>query len=310
MGKKRGGAGPRTTARKPQGQHQAAAKQKIDVGETEGDRESSVSPSPFSPLLEPGQQAAAAGGGAAAPDGPAKFELLKSNQPGAEPQPEKEPQPAARKRAAPQPARKKSHKKRKFRFADHLERPDGLEEEDELMVFWASPSKAAAREEAASAPVAPEVQIDFAQYGGVVQPDSQPDSGPVVLPGVTELPAAQYDDLFSLKLWQPPVPYIRYVSRSRLAAVLLSGPAQPSLVSLLAHSAPTAPPAGSAGLDYECDPEDERWLQRFNDQNQKKAGKSPPALKVEMLEVLLDRETLRPRCANALPVASRAESLN
>ena len=64
----------------------------------------------------------------------------------------------------------------------------------------------------AERPAPPEQQIDFAQYGGVVQPDSQPDSGPVVLPGVMELPVAQYDELFSLKLWQPPVHYIRYVS--------------------------------------------------------------------------------------------------
>ena len=73
---------------------------------------------------------------------------------------------------------------------------------------------------------------------------------------------------------------------------MLYGNAQPLLVSLRTRSAPTATPAGSAGLDYECDPEDERWLQRFNDQNQQKTGKSPPALKVEMLEVLLDRELL------------------
>lgn len=216
MGKKRGGgagrasAVPVTTARKAQGQQQAAAKREVDVGKEEGDRES-VSPSPFSPLLEPGQEAAAAAAAAAAA-GPAKFELLKTNKSGAEPQPEKEPQPGVRKRANPQPARKKSHKKRKFRFADHLEGPDGLEEKDELKVFWASPSKATARQEAATAAAVPEVQIDFAQYGGVVQPDSQPDSGPVVLPGVMELPVAQYDELFSLKLWQPPVHYIRYVS--------------------------------------------------------------------------------------------------
>ena len=45
----------------------------------------------------------------------------------------------------------------------------------------------------------------------------------------------------------------------------------------------------SAGLDYECDPEDEKWLQRFNAQNTERAGKVLAPLKVEMLEALLDR---------------------
>ena len=109
----------------------------------------------------------------------------------------------------PRPAaRKKSHKRRKSKFADHLERPDGLEEDDELKVYWASPSKAK-MDEVVHAPQAPEEQIDFAQYGGVVQPDSQREGGPVVLPGVMELPAAQYSDLFALKPWKPPVHYIR-----------------------------------------------------------------------------------------------------
>lgn len=202
---------PTTTGRPPAA---AAAARKIEV---QKDGERGVSPSPFSPLLEPGQEAAG---------GPAEFELRKVN--GTTLQPEKQPplaagepagtqpaarkgaelQPAARKRAGAQPARKKSHKKRKCRFADHLERPDGLEEEEALQVFWVPPSKAAPQE-AASAQ-APEEQIDFAQYGGVVQPDRRPDGGPVVLPGVMELPASQYDGLFALKPWGPPVHYIRY----------------------------------------------------------------------------------------------------
>ena len=66
------------------------------------------------------------------------------------------------------------------------------------------------------------------------------------------------------------------------------------------RSAPTAPAAGSAGLDYECDPEDEKWLDRFNGENQKKTGKSVAPLKVEVLEDLLDRAC--PLClCRALP---------
>ena len=42
-------------------------------------------------------------------------------------------------------------------------------------------------------------------------------------------------------------------------------------------------------MDYECDPEDEKWLQRFNAQNTERAGKALAPLKVETLEALLDR---------------------
>ena len=163
--------------------------------------EDRLSPSPFSPLLEPGQEAALA---------PAKFELVNGVKVAAAPtlQPEQEPQPAdTRKRAEPQPARKKSHKKRKTKFKDHIERPDGLQEVDDLKVFWVSPRKAA-KQEAVNAPV--EEQVDFAQHGGVLEPDTPREGGPVVLPGVLQLPAAQYDDFFSQKPWEPPAHYIRY----------------------------------------------------------------------------------------------------
>jgi hypothetical protein len=289
MPKKRGG-GARASAVATTTGRPSAVQRKITI---EKDDERGVSPSPFSPLLEPGQEAAAGG--------PQKFELVKANGAAqaarAEPQPEKEPQPAARKRAEPQPARKKSHKKRKFKFKDHIERPDGLQERDDLKVFWVSPRKAV-QEEADNAPP-PEEQIDFAQYGGVVEPNTPREGAAVVLPGVQQLPASQYNDFFSQKPWEPPAHYIRYVPwppaaqlggvpPAHLATARLCPVLTPALH--VRSSREPAPLTGNGGLDYECDQEDEKWLLQFNDQNQKKPGKSPAPLKVEMLEDLLDRE--------------------
>ena len=56
----------------------------------------------------------------------------------------------------------------------------------------------------------------------------------------------------------------------------------------------TEPAHGNGGLDYECDPDDEKWLQEFNDQNQKKMRKAPAPLKLETLEDLLDRASAPP----------------
>ena len=174
----------------------AAGAARTIVTEKEDDR---LSPSPFSPLLEPGQEAAG---------GMAKFELVNGVKVAAAPtlQPEQEQPADTRKRAEAQPAqKKKSHKKRKTKFKDHIERPDGLEEGEDLKVFWVSPRKAA-RQEAVNAPV--EEQVDFAQYGGAVCSTPR-EGGPVVLPGVLQLPASQYDDFFSQKPWQPPAHYVR-----------------------------------------------------------------------------------------------------
>lgn len=56
----------------------------------------------------------------------------------------------------------------------------------------------------------------------------------------------------------------------------------------------TEPVHGNGGLDYECDPDDEKWLQQFNDQNEKTMRKAPAPLKIETLEDLLDRESAPP----------------
>ena len=114
-----------------------------------------------------------------------------------------------------------------------------------------------------------------------------------------QLPASQYNDFFSQKPWEPPAHYIRYVPwppAAQLGGVPPAHLATARLCSVLTpalhvrSSREPAPLTGNGGLDYECDQEDEKWLLQFNDQNQKKPGKSPAPLKVEMLEDLLDRE--------------------
>ena len=172
-------------------------------------RGDTISPSSetFSPLLEPESEANPAGAVALKPE--------KEQQPPAEKQKVRTEHPTGASRARADPVRiaqrapgspRKSHKRR-HKFKDHLPRPKGLLLDDGLRVFWDAPPTAPPRpdEEGSDAAAALEGSIDWKSLGAT----SPRDDAAVVLPGVSTLPASQYNDLLLTNPYRPPPTYLR-----------------------------------------------------------------------------------------------------
>ena len=260
-------------------------------------RGDTISPSSetFSPLLEPESEASSAGAVGLKPEKeqqqPAEKQKVRTEHPTGAPRARADPVHVAQ-RAPGSP--RKSHKRR-HKFKDHLPRPKGLLIDDGLRVFWDAPPTAPPRqdEEGSDAAAALEGSIDWKSLGAT----SPRDDAAVVLPGVSTLPASQYNDLLLTNPYRPPPTYLRCAG----ALARLPAPRGEFLLcadNLRARARWTEPTPETEGLVYESDVADEEWIQRFNSSD--KPPNSP--LKLEMLEVLMDRACHRPSTTSRSPV--------